>query len=237
MIVSIISASGAPGATTTALALAACRPHETLVVECCVGSPILAGFAAGRIPHSSGILQLASAAHGAELRPAVQTGTVELSEGNIRVLPGLTNPQQAAALDDYVWQQTARALRESGGDVVVDAGRIGSNVFPTALVQASDHVFLAMRTTLPSIATASRVVPAMVQLLTAESVSFSALVIGNRSPYDAAAAAGQAGLPLKANIPWDPRSAAVFTEGRARRNLSGTPFMRQMRALAKQVAA
>ncbi|MHB8341736.1 MAG: hypothetical protein ACYDB7_11270, partial [Mycobacteriales bacterium] len=62
-VLELASAKGAPGASTTALALALVWPRPILLVECDpAGGDLLAGYLAGADPPGGGLLGLALAA-------------------------------------------------------------------------------------------------------------------------------------------------------------------------------
>src|SRR5215475_15958417 len=98
----LMSASGSPGVTTTAIALALTWPAAAIVAECDPsGGDVLAGVLAGHVPARQGLIEHAiEAGRGrwaADVDLAAQL--VPLDAGQTKkVLPGLSDPRQAAGV-------------------------------------------------------------------------------------------------------------------------------------------
>jgi hypothetical protein len=217
MIVSFVTASGAPGATTTALGLALNWPRPVLVVENAVGSPILAGYCRGTLAHDRGMLSLLAGQRDNALAAALEVSTVELSGSNVHLLPGFTSHGQIGDASADLWQDLApllRSISQAGTDVFIDAGRYGAVSFPRSILPASDHIFLMTRTDLASVVCATRSVPPMSAVLQqVRPGCLQALTIGGRAHYSPSAVAEILGIPLGADLPLRAMDAKVFSEG------------------------
>ena len=97
----LTSARGAPGVTTTALAMAMLCPRPVVLIEADVagGSSILAGYLGGTVPPDRGLVSLAVAHRRGVLDEKFYDQTIALIENRVRLVPGLVNAQQAASMD------------------------------------------------------------------------------------------------------------------------------------------
>ena len=109
----LVSAGGAPGVTTAAVALALAWPSPAIVAECDPsGGDMLAGLLGGHVPAAQGLMEYAIAAghNGQAAADSLGTQLVPLNADRTRlVLPGLTDPRQAAGLAS-AWPAVAAAL-------------------------------------------------------------------------------------------------------------------------------
>lgn len=106
-VVAVVGAKGAPGATTSVLALALAWPRPVLVIDADpAGGDIAAGWLAGRVSLERGLLSFAAASrHAATATPAdlaPHVVTVPDAPG-VLVLPGLAHGGQAGGLDAHLW--------------------------------------------------------------------------------------------------------------------------------------
>jgi hypothetical protein len=235
-VICLTSASGSPGVTTTAVALAFCWPRPVLLVEAdpTGGSGILAGFLKGTTPYDAGLVELALSPLSAAdaLRDVVQP----LSP-NVSLVAGTRTHAQAAALRD-VWEPLGVALDEleaNGQDVIVDAGRLGLSGSPQQLLDSADVTLLVTRATLPSISAARS---------WAETVRRPAggwrhpglLLIGEGKPYSGTEVSKVLGMPVVADLPDDPAAAAVYHRGaNPPRHFETGPYFRALQAAAQSV--
>src|ERR1700761_2845754 len=119
---------GAPGVTTTALALAAVWPRPVLLAECDPsGGDLLYRFPAasgGPLAPRAGLPPRAVAARRG-LQPGQLWEHTQKMAGGLDVLPGVINAEQGAGLS-ALWGplgETFAAMQ--GGDVIADCGRLG----------------------------------------------------------------------------------------------------------------
>lgn len=147
-LVSFFSAKGAPGATTTAMLVAALWPRPTLLVDADgAGGDVglrLTSPAGTPLTRNPGLLTLLPLArHG--LVPGVVLDHSQVALGGQRVLVGLENPAQAEAAG-ALWPTLAQAFHDLPGmDVVIDAGRLNHRSFQLPLLQRSDVVVGVVR--------------------------------------------------------------------------------------------
>lgn len=237
-VIVLCSASGSPGVTTTAVALALNWPRPVLLVEAdpTGGSGVLAGFLRGTQEYDAGLIEVALSplGHGEALREVVRPLAPDVS-----FVAGVRAHTQAAALRD-LWAPLALALTEldaHGQDVIVDAGRLGLAGSPQALLDEADLTLLLTRATLPGLAAAR----SWVEQARNPTMGWrrpGILLIGDGQPYGATEVTRVLGLPVLAALPDDADAAAVFYRGAAppKRFATG-PFARALGAAAGAIQA
>ncbi|HEY4464541.1 MAG TPA: hypothetical protein VGN41_17875 [Streptosporangiaceae bacterium] len=127
-LIAIAADKGAPGVTTTALALAAVWPRPVLLAECdpAGGDMVyrLPAAGGGRLDPRRGLLSLAVAARRG-LQPHQAWEHTQKLNGGLDILAGVTNAEQAAGLN-LLWGPVGRVLAaNSQADVIADCGRLG----------------------------------------------------------------------------------------------------------------
>jgi hypothetical protein len=220
----LVSPGGSPGVTTAALALALGWPAAAIVAECDpAGGSVLAGTMAGHVPAGIGLMELAIEA-GRDPRAAASglaAQLVPLDASQTRmVLPGLTDPRQAAGLA-AAWPAVARTLAAQHCDVIADCGRLDtSDAQPLAVLAAASTLAVVLRPTLRQVWAARPRVEMLGQLLGGTSrVVLLVTGPGTHPPREIAATLG---VPLAAVLPDDAASAAVLSDGSPRRRQFGS---------------
>lgn len=233
----LTSASGAPGATILALALAFVWPtafpgRRALIVDADPsGSGIVPGYLGGSVGAQTGILALASQ-RGPLSYVAIVEQAVALDERPTLLLPGIADSAQAAALRP-VWGAFVSCIGEfdaAGYDVVVDAGRLGHRHEPTPLLEAADDVALVMASGLADVTHAR---PALRDLATMKPAPGRCClaVVGEKRPYSASEIATALGAPRVGSIAHDPHAAQCLAGVRARgHRLDRSALMRSVTA-------
>jgi len=127
-LIAVAADKGAPGVTTTVLALAAVWPRPVLLAECDpAGGDLVYRLPAadgGRLDPRRGLLSLAVAARRG-IAPQQIWEHVQKLHGGLDVLTGVTNADQGAGLN-LLWGPVGRVLAASGeADVIADCGRLG----------------------------------------------------------------------------------------------------------------
>jgi len=211
----LVSGGGAPGVTTTAVALALAWPGPAIVAECDPsGGDILAGLLAGRVPAKRGMTEHAIAAGGNEAAAAagLRSMLVPLDEDRTRmVLPGLTDPRQAAGLAPS-WPSVAATLAAQPADVIADCGRLDAGPgHPQAVLAAARTVALVLRPTLRQVWSARPRVDMLRHL--AGGSDRLALLLTGPGTHSVREVAHALGLPVAAVLPDDARSAALLSDG------------------------
>ena len=213
-VVTLTSASGSPGVTTTAVALALSWPRPVLLVEAdpTGGSGILAGFFRGSREYESGLIELALAPVG--VANALRDVAQPIDGSRASFIAGTRSHSQAGGLRE-LWEPLADALAEletTGQDVIVDAGRLGLRGSPEPLLNSADLTLLLTRTTLPALAAARSWTDTVRRKATAWPQP-GVIVVGEGQPYRASEVTKVLGLPMVACLADDPDSAAIYHRG------------------------
>ncbi|SRR5216683_2221184 len=127
-LIAVAADKGAPGVTTTAVALAAVWPRPVLLAECDpAGGDLVYWLPAAdgsRLDPRRGLLSLAVAARRG-LQPHQMWEHAQKLHGGLDVLVGVTSAEQAVGLQ-LLWGSVGRVLAGiPQADVIVDCGRLG----------------------------------------------------------------------------------------------------------------
>ncbi|MFI6326530.1 hypothetical protein ACIBG8_54040 [Nonomuraea sp. NPDC050556] len=237
-IYTLMSPGNAPGVTTTALAVSYAWDGRALLAECDPkGGSVLQGFLTGQMEgHKGGLLELALAlAHNPN--PAVLWEYVVSLDHDARewlLLPGLKDPRHIVQLDG-AWDTIADVLTtatDSGVDIVLDLGQIGRPDTPMRLIAASDLAIMLLRPSLRQVADARPRLDALGRYV-GTSVPVALCLVGKGDYTAKQISEALFDLPILAQIPHDPRSAAVLSDGqRTRRSIRRASLMRGAAHLA-----
>ena len=217
-VVTLVSASGSPGVTTTGLGLAVTWPRPVLLVEAdpSGGSGILAGYFRGLRDHV-GLVDLVMAHRSGLLSEALPRMVMRLDDSEVSILVGSRSHDQAGGLAG-LWEPLLGVVREwslDGPAVIVDAGRLGLASWPRPLVTHSDLTVLLTRSGLPALVAARSWAAALADdVLPGHEVRL--LMVGEGRPYSCSEAARSLGVQALGSIEWDPARAAVFSDGAAK---------------------
>ena len=144
----IAADKGAPGVTTTALALAAVWPRPVLLAECDPsGGDLVYRFPAahgGSLDPRRGLVTLAVAARRG-LQPGQLWEHTQKMTGGLDVLTGVVNAEQGAGLGTLWGPLGGLFTAMSGGDVIADCGRLGADGPQYDLVAQAAVVLLVTR--------------------------------------------------------------------------------------------
>jgi hypothetical protein len=139
MLVTVFSAKGSPGVTSSALALAAVWPRPVVLVEADpTGTDLVyrcRSAAGGPVAPAPNILGLASAVRGDRSAP-IGGWTQPLANG-VRLVPGVTTASQGRGLTG-LWRAVAGALVSAEVDVIADVGRLAREDPTVPLVAEAD---------------------------------------------------------------------------------------------------
>ncbi len=220
--IALTSPSGAPGVTTTAVALATIWPRPVLLLEADItgGSSILAGYLRGMIEHRGGLLALLSAqASGTRFIDAVHQAGMKLPGApSVVFVPTITRLGQGQGLD-RLWPGLANdlaALEQAGTDVIVDAGRLGTAHGPAPLLYRADVVLMLGRSHLPAITAAMTAGPALAEALDQYGTGRDALrlvTVGEGQPHSGREIAAAVGIHALSSLAWDPAHAEHYSLG------------------------
>lgn len=234
----LMSASGSPGVTTSALGLALSWPRPVILVDAdpTGARAIPAGYFKGaQLPTDHTVVDLAVSHRQGTLAEDLPKMLTPIVESPARLLAGPLNHYQSRALDG-LWEPLSavfKSLERTGQDVIVDAGRLGLESFPMKLVTQADLALLTTRTTLPALVAASSWAPTLRESFAKAGGldSLGVLVVGEKRPYGNGEVSKVLGRPVTASLAWDPESAAVYSEGAARsRKFATAPLNKSLRA-------
>ncbi len=223
--VSVVGAvAGAPGVTTTLLALVATWPAErpVLVVELGPAGGDLATWL--DLPAAPSTVTLATEGRHGLSAELVWGHTHPLpGPGRVRLLAGPPGSEQAlAARRRLVEAGLAGVLAGLDADVLVDAGWVGPG--PLLGAPPAGRLLLAVRPTVAQV----RHLRARPQV----AADAAGLVLVGTSPYRPEEVADAVGLPVLGIVPEDARAAAALAQGGPTRRLARTPLLRSARLLA-----
>lgn len=229
MAVTALVCAKSAGVTTAALALSLASPRASLLVECDpAGGTVRAGYLRGAVPADRGLFHLAATERGGpdEFVNAFASHLWPMDgAGHRMLLPGLTDPAQAAALG-RTWPMLAQATQvlatDAGYDVFIDAGRLvlesgrlHPTLTPAPLLHRAEQVLLVVRTNQQSLALARHVIgPLRAELAEhgAQSDTLGLLTVED-GPYRTHQITQALRTPVLASLPWDPETAAYLTSG------------------------
>lgn len=243
-VVALCSAHGAPGVTTSALALCwswpAARPgRRVLLVDADpAGSGLLTGYLSPGVPDSAGVSVLASARGSLSLEQVIGCSVALDAAGTRMVLPGVADPVQARPLAS-MWTSlvsVARDLSDAGIDVVVDVGRVGHQFEPRAWLTQSDLTGVVVAGTVASVAPAA----AAVRAVSAERTGRLAPVgvVTDAGGYSRAQIGEAMGVTEVLELGSDQWAARSLAAGEvAGRRFERSPLLRVARAAVQRIAA
>lgn len=228
-IYALLSPGGSPGVTTAAIALALTWPAAVILAECDPsGGDVSAGVLAGHVPATNGLLQHAIEA-GRDPRAAAASlagRLVPLDDARTTMLlPGLTDPRQAAGLEQ-TWPAVAATFSAHSCDVIADCGRLDSGPGrPLAVLSAAQAVVMVLRPSLRQVWAARPRVDMLTQLL--GGAARLGLLLTGPGPHSSRDISEVLGLPVVASLPDDQKAAAVLSAGTpSRGKLCSAPLIR-----------
>ncbi|MFH8698848.1 hypothetical protein [Streptomyces chartreusis] len=237
-VIALAGCSGAPGVTTSALALLLSWPLEAgrrmVLAECDPdGGAVLHGLLQGTLGDRYGLRNLSVAARRGEFSDAFWRQLIDLSgEGSGTesprdrlLLPGITDPVQAPSLGS-VWKILGQMFRgieaESAHDVLVDLGRRGAFGPSGGLAEQADAVVVVVRNTLRCLQAAEGRVRAL-----EERVGDVSVLMINEGPYPAGEVQRVVQVPVLATLPYAPKDARVLSDGAEQpRHFTKSPLMK-----------
>lgn len=233
----LASAAHAPGTTSLAVALSVHSREETLLVDANrePDQSVLAGYLSGIDPQGRGLGSLLQTHR--ERRPleaALAAATLPLS-AKAQFLPGFAHPG-TVSLFAPVWPDLAAALLAQERSVIVDVGRIGTTGLPRSLVDACSGLAIVTRTGLPDLAALRLSLASTVEAVGDDRVGL--VLVGPDRPYSRTEIERQFGVPVWAEVAFQPEEAAVYSHGAVpgRRHLRSA-YVAGVRALDHRLAS
>ena len=251
-LISIMSAKGAPGATTTSMLLANLWPAPSILVD----ADPLGGDVALRLPGEhgpldpgQGLMSLLPAARRG-LEPQTVVANAQTALGGQPVLAGLPGPEQAVAAAP-LWASLAQAFaRVPGVDVFADIGQVNSRSTHLAMLESAAALLCVYRPTAWSAIHTRRRLESLEEQLRDRQTKAGIVCVatpGDAQDVAAASASITQGLPWVADygvVAHDPATVVIYEGGevfRPERSLlarSGHTLARRLYAdLAPVVAA
>jgi len=219
----LASITGAPGATTTALGLALAWPRDVVLVDAdrTASQAVLAGYLHDVKTNGRGLTSLTQLwRDGIDLASDLPKHMIQLSDPDITAperwfMPGFGRPG-SSSLFEPVWPELMDALASldlSNTDVIVDAGRWGSQGLPAAVIANTRWLGVVTRSTLRSLAALRLYLPDVTAAAGAvTSCTTGLVVIGPGAPYSAHEIADHFACPAD-EVPWQPDDASVLSDG------------------------
>lgn len=246
MLVAMCADKGAPGVTTTALAVAALWPRPVVLVESDPSGGDLAVRAeaehgAPLAPQPS-LLTLAAAARGnRDSPPVAPTAHAQQLPGGLVVVPAPTSPDQLGGMG-ALWTQLAQVCAGSEVDVIADVGRVWDASPALPLVAAADRVLLLAPATVEGLVHLKHRAMNLLPTAPPGGLGVAVLAPARSGPADAAAAAQvleDAGCPAPVHgyVAYDSRGAAALYAGRTGRRWRYTGLARSMDPIAAALVA
>lgn len=244
MLVCVASIKGAPGVTSTALALASVWPRPVTVVEADPSGGDLAyrcqAMHGGPLRGTKGLLTMAAAVRGGTPEPRVVLEHAQPLACGVDVVQGVTSAGQARGLGG-LWPALATACQVSTEDVLIDVGRLERTSPTLALARAADVVLPVAASSLASVMHLkhglAELMPALVQR---QAVTVTPIVIGpdahaEQDCVDVNELLARAGHPVQLARPltYDPRALVRLEEGeKGTGRLGRTLLLRRALAIA-----
>ncbi|WP_374205847.1 hypothetical protein [Crossiella sp. S99.2] len=237
-VIAIVSGKSAPGASTTAAALAYAWPVPLVLADCDPhGGDLATGWLSpwwlsGRLHTELGVLSFATATrHTTTITADLLTAHLQTvpPAPRARLLAGLADPAQAAALGDGGWQRLAEAFTavstNPGGavDVLADCGRITDTTVPWPVLKAADLVLLAVRPVPRHLHSAQPALTALRERIPADRLGLAVCGTSQRGVREVQRLLG---VPARLSMPEDAITARVFSDGADRRRIERTVFAR-----------
>lgn len=241
MILALTSVTGAPGTTTTALALLFAWPRPVILLEADISRPsaLLSGYYRGGTEGGWGLPALIRAAHADALTiETVMQQVRPLAEGQL-VIVGLESTGQAEGARHY-WSSiaaTLTAVANTGWDLIIDAGRFGPSC-PAPLLAAADLLAVVSGTRLPDVDALQDAAGTLTALFgDGGARTVGALITRPGQPLPAPDTAHATGLPLLSTIAEDATAAAFLSSGEAYRDYDKSRLARSAAQTAAHMLA
>jgi MinD-like ATPase involved in chromosome partitioning or flagellar assembly len=240
-VVVVCSAHGAPGVTTTTLALASTWPaalpgRRVLLIDAdAAGSGLVGGLLRSGVPATCGVLALAAGRPPLSAEEVVDCSIAIDANSTVMVVPGVTDPVQARPLGP-TWDALAVAaveLGRHGVDLVVDVGRLGHRFEPTPLMTEADVVAVVMRADVASAVPTAAAVRSLGRTRANRAAPIALVVGGGYSRSEIEEAVGV----VAHQLPLDARSARTLNEGAFGSRLDRSPLLRAARVVVERISS
>lgn len=250
MLIAVCCDRGAPGSTTTSLALGVSTPEPTIVVETDPygGDLALRCVAPGghgeAFPPTPTVLTLATEAR-TSVTPGLAASKAHEFTGSTRIVPGHFSAEQAAGVKN--WAPLAEALRASASRVVADLGRIHSSSPTIPVAAAADVVVMVTRPEVGAVMhlkdRLERLAPVLANIRNAPPVVVPVVVTSKRQAGGVVAEVGRMLAPSNAagviaGIGWialDPAGVEAMHAGQVGGKNARSPLLKSAGVLNDQI--
>lgn len=242
-IIYLTSASGSPGVSTLAAALAINLPRPTLLLEADTSraSQVMPGLFNARYSHQDmGLTEANVASVRGQLTAQFllqQTIRGGAEQGRY-VIPGFNDLRGGQNASPAFWATLTRALYglpQAAGvpelDIVVDGGRFRAGDPRDALLAAADMILVVTGNTIPDLASAHAALPHLTHAVQSQGKQDDIRIVvvpgPHKSPYGTKEVEDTLQRHVVASFPWDPKAAARFSHGTTNYARKG-PFQKQI---------
>jgi len=242
VLISFISVNGSSGVTTAAMAMTWVWPRHAVVAECDpTGGRALSVFDPDGRHGRTGVFELMLQARAMPLHRAMSSQLLVLPDGTGRhhLLPGVNALREAESLD---WRRlTSLFLDLETVDVLADCGRFRSRATPAAVLSEADLVVAVVRNCRGSLQTFAKAVDVVREEHGVFDNEGLVVLLADPEPrthqrYPAGEIGRELGLTIAGTLPWDPGSAAQFTDRhRPGRKFETSPLLTQARRAADEI--
>lgn len=250
MLIAVCCDRGAPGSTTTSLALGVSTPEPTIVVEPDPYGGDLAlrctapGGHGEAFPPTPTVLTLATEAR-TSVSPGLVASKAHEFTGSTRIVPGHFSAEQAAGVKN--WTPLAEALRASSSRVVADLGRIHSSSPTIPIAATADVVVMVTRPEVGAVLhlkdRLERLAPVLASIRNAPPLIVPVVVTPKRQANAVVSEVGRMLAPSNvaravAGIGWlalDPSGVEAMYAGQVGGKNARTPLMKSAGVLNDQI--
>ena len=242
-LITVMSAKGAPGATTTAMLISSLWPQPTLLVDADPNGGDVAlrlGREDGRpMDRERGLLSLLPAARRG-LLPSMVNDHAQTALGGQQIVAGLAGPGQSNAVTP-LWPALADAFAEiPETDVVVDVGQVHERSSHLSIVERSDLMLWVFRPNPWSAIHTRRRLEGLSGFLAEAPIRVGVVAVAGHHEEDDAVSAAEAiigdweWVTSYGSVAWD-RQAVVMFEGGEVRRPERTLLARSGRSVAQRL--
>jgi MinD-like ATPase involved in chromosome partitioning or flagellar assembly len=246
-VVALASVKGAPGVTTTVLALGSAWPaHRAVIVMECdpAGGDISARRGLAAEPN---LVSLAAAVRRSRGHSATNLADhCQQLPGGLRIVAGSPAPTEMRSAIAAVGRTLPELAADAAADLLVDCGRLDSGVAgsaehgdaagaqaarPLPLIQGSDFLVLVSRGDLADLSHLESWLPVLRSL----TESMALVLVGNLS-WHVEEVSAALDVEVIGQVPHDPTGAAAVNGGPLRGAWARLPVLRAARAAADRIA-
>lgn len=230
MMIGLVSAKGAPGVTTAALALTVAAGEQGLLIEMDPSGGSLECWTG--VAGEPGLMRVASGLRRSLDADVVAHGVLEVPVGVAAVLAPTSAPLAESTIA-ALGERLSIVLDDTERTVVLDAGRWCRSQSTSRRLSGCRHVLVVCSPTLAGIESARSIIDPL-RVATDAAVSF--LIVGDR-PYQADEIAAATGVEVAGVLPWDSKAVNALLISGANRSWLRTGLARSARGVLNGLSA